>query len=72
VFPYWTRIPYLTWKTRVAACGSKFPYLFVHYKQGFLPLQGEQQAAIFGGLSLLLSFISLAGFPYFKGDYGRL
>jgi hypothetical protein len=26
----------------VATCASKFPYLFVNYKQEFLSLQGEQ------------------------------
>jgi hypothetical protein len=31
----------------VATCASKFPYLFVNYKQEFLSLQGEQGMARF-------------------------
>jgi len=35
------------------ACESKFPYLFDHYTQGFVSLQGEQEIAKFRALSLL-------------------
>jgi hypothetical protein len=67
VSPYWTKIPYLTWKPKGNNMWEQIPLFICHYKQGFLSLQGEEEAVRFGGLSLLFSFLYLTGFPYFKG-----
>jgi hypothetical protein len=47
VYPYWIRIPYQHGNQGATTCRSKFSHLFVHYKQGFLSLQGEQKMTIF-------------------------
>jgi len=47
VYPYWIRIPYQHGNQGATTCRSKFSHLFVHYKQGFLSLQGEQKMTVF-------------------------